>query len=90
MDAVQVADTLIEAKLAKNGLRAFDLLTKPIDFGSLPDGLPIIGGALTWNALLYGAASAMAITAMMREQMAMITNCTRSVRTTLIMPPSRT
>jgi hypothetical protein len=26
--SVQVADTLIEAKLAKNGLRAFDLLTK--------------------------------------------------------------
>jgi energy-coupling factor transport system permease protein len=42
----------------------FNVLTVHIGdrvFARLPEGWPIIGGALTWNALVYGLLSAMAI-----------------------------
>lgn len=43
---------------------AFNVLTVHVgdrEFARLPDGLPIVGGSLTLNALLYGVISAMAI-----------------------------
>ncbi|MEX2426080.1 MAG: energy-coupling factor transporter transmembrane component T [Thermomicrobiaceae bacterium] len=42
----------------------FNLLTVhsgDLQFGSLPESLPIVGGALTWNAVVYGAISGMAL-----------------------------
>ena len=42
----------------------FNVLTVHVGdrvFATLPEGLPIVGGRLTWNAFVYGALSALAI-----------------------------
>lgn len=47
------------------GFNVLTVHTGDHPFGSLPGGLPIIGGALTWNAVVYGVCSAMAISALL-------------------------
>lgn len=47
------------------GFNVLTVHTGDRPFGRLPDGLPIIGGPLTWNAVVYGVCSAMAISALL-------------------------